>query len=350
MKRPAFMLGIVCGCAAGNVMATTVTTTLFTIDVPNGMTIENDESGTLLAGGSRMRDGMPTPFLIVNYCTNSIVNSETSNHTLELSPCTKPCTEETLLWTKKHGETQSPVARRVTQSGIVELRAQIVEPSGETSFAAMSCSLQGQVYVALVSDESKDQTQKMFDAVFGSVAWMSSGEPAPDLVIERRRLTVREPLPFVRTRWGDGVIFPAAFGDGLLRPCSRESLGSGDAYWQPTEEDVKRAEEILSEYVSEHGLDAPEVHTSPDQPMPDSWPDLKHFQRQYVGVVRDNHKTIYASFAPAEEVRSDPDWRRRPFQMCDGGADYFGVETDLTSSAVLHIAFDTCMCHVVTEK
>ena len=49
------------------------------------------------------------------------------------------------------------------------------------------------------------------------------------------------------------------------------------------------------------------------------------------------------------EARSDEYWRRRPFQMCDGGNSHFGVETDLTTSSVLHVAFDTCMCRLVPE-
>lgn len=344
MKRLVTLTALVCALVGCNAAAKTVTTELFTMGVPD-WEYEDDGSGAIAVIGSRIVDGTPLPVLIVQYCTNSTINRETSDGS-DLAPCTRPCSDETLLWSKDRGDDAlSQVTRRVTPDGTIELRTALISGPG-LSISGMSCSPLGQVHVGLVSDESRDQVERVFEAAFSSIVWKQTVPPAPEFVTERRRLTVREPLPLVQTQWGDGVILPAVFGDALARPCSRESLGLGDSYWQPTESDVERAEQIVSAYMGEHGLDAREVHTWPDQPMPSAWPDLKHYQRQYVGVIRGTNRTIYASFVPAAEARSDEYWRRRPFQMCDGGSSHFGVETDLTTSSVLHVAFDTCMCRI----
>jgi hypothetical protein len=348
MKRLVSLVGIVCGLAADSAAATTVTTELFTIEIPGGWGIENDEAGVIVAYGERIVDRAPVPFLSIQYCTNSTAHSATSKQS-HMSACTGRCVAEAFSSFKEQKGTIAPVERRVTPDGIVELRTRVAEPP---SFASIgfSCSALGQVYVALASDESADQVEKTFGAVFSSIAWKQDIPPAPELIAESRRLTVREPLPFVRTQWGDGVIFPPAFGDSLVAGCSRESLGLGDAYWRPTEGDVQQAERIVAEYMSEHGLDSPEVHTWPGQPGPKTWPDLKDYQRQYIGVIRGSQKTIYATFVPARSALADEYWRRRPFNMCDGGPDHFGVETNLTSSAVLHIAFDSCMCRFAPSQ
>ena len=348
MKRLVTLVGIICGFAARSAAATTVTTELFTIEVPAGWEIENNESSVIVAYGGRIVDRTPVPFLSIQYCTNSTVNSATKKQS-DLSACTNRCVAAAFSSFKPPKGTISRVERRVTANGTVELRTNIAVPPNFAS-VGFSCSALGQVYVALASDQSSDQVEETFEAVLSSIAWKQDVLPTPELITEKMRLTVRDPLPFVRTQWGDGVIFPPAFGDSAVGACSRESLGLGDAYWQPTESDVQQAERILAEYMSQHGLDAPEVHTWPDQPTPETWPDLKDYQRQYMGVIRGSKKTIHASFVPAREALADEHWRRRPFGMCDGGPDHFGIETDLTSSAVLHIAFDSCMCRIVPAQ
>lgn len=161
--------------------------------------VENDGWSAILAYGDRMVDQMPLPFLAFQYCANSGGASE-------LAPCT-PCSKQ-LLEVKDNNMVLSPVERRVTSNGIVELRAHEVSDSQAAGFVGVSCSQLGQVHVALVCDESKDQAEKMFEAAFASIAWKQNVPPAPELITENRRLAVREPLPFVRTQWGDGVIFP----------------------------------------------------------------------------------------------------------------------------------------------
>jgi hypothetical protein len=348
MKRVVSLAAILCAFAGCNAAAKTVTTELFAVDVPD-WELEDDGSGVVTVMGTRIVDGTPLPFLILQSCTNSSINRETSKES-ELSPCTRPCTDEK-LWSKDGHDTNGlQVTRRVMPDGTVQLRTAAISEAGVISIGGLFCSPLGQAHVGLVSDESRERVERIFEATFSSIGWKQKVPPAPEFVTERQRLTVRDPLPWVRTRWGDGVILPAVFGDALVSPCSRESLGLGDSYWQPTERDVYEAEQIVSAYMSEHGLNPSEVHTWPNQPMPETWPDLKQFQRQYVGVIRGTSRTIYASFVPAAQARSDENWRRRPFSMCDGGSGYFGVETDITTSKVLHIAFDTCMCHIELAK
>ena len=337
MMRLASLTAILCAFAGGNAAAKTVTTELFTVEVPDGWTIEDDESGAIAVMGSRIVARTPMPALLIQYCN--------------LSACSRPCSEDTLRWSRDHGDiTVSRVTRRVMPDGTVALRTNVISEPNAVSIGGLFCSPLGQVTVGFASDESREQAERVFETAFSSIAWKQKVAPAPEFVTERQRLAVRDPLPVVQTRWGEGVILPAVFGDALVRPCSRESMGLGDSYWQPTERDVYEAEQIVSAYMSEHGLDASEVHTWPNQPMPETWPDLKQFQRQYVGVIRGTKRTLYASFVPAAEARSDENWRRRPFARCDGGSDHFGIETDLTTSKVLHVAFDTCMCHIEPSR
>jgi len=55
---------------------------------------------------------------------------------------------------------------------------------------------------------------------------------------------------------------------------------------------------------------------------------------------------VYASFIPPESLR-DGGWRLRPWQICDGGPEYFGVEVDVESASAQHIDFDSCLCAIV---
>src|SRR5215831_11395684 len=143
---------------------------------------------------------------------------------------------------------------------------------------------------------------------------ISNGD-AQDVIVEGRALTVKEPLPVIQTVNGSGVIFPTSFGDSLLAPCSRPTLGKSTEYWSPTFDDIVRAEEIFSQYTRTHRIDGREVHVWPNEPMPDSWPDPKTYRRQYIGVIRGSHKTIYANFIPVSEKLAD-DWRQAPFSIC----------------------------------
>ena len=160
---------------------------------------------------------------------------------------------------------------------------------------------------------------------------------AQDLMTVNRRLAVKDPLPLVRLARGEAVIFPAAFGDSFLHQCSRSTLGKGDSYWVPDASEVEKAESIFRKYAKKN---------QPTAELLRQWPDLRVYRRQYIGVVRGDRKTLYANFFPASE-NVGGEWRQQPLQLCDGGPAYFGVETHLETSMILHIDFDGCMCAIV---
>jgi hypothetical protein len=170
MKNIAPVVGLLGAFLFRAAMAETVTTALFTIDVPDGWTIENDESSTVLASGGRVVDRMPMPFLSIQYCTSSSINAATSESS-ELSPCTHPCSEDSLPLKAKDDKTRSSVTKQVTSDGITELRTEKLMPQGGAALAALSCSPIGQVYVGLVSDESVEQARASFNAVLSSIRW-----------------------------------------------------------------------------------------------------------------------------------------------------------------------------------
>jgi hypothetical protein len=170
MKNILAVLGILYVFLFHAAMAESVTTPLFTIEVPDGWTIEDDGSSTVVVAGSRIVDRMPMPFLIIQYCTSSSINPATSESS-ELSPCTQPCSEESLPLGGKDGTTRSPVTKQVTSDGIVELMTQEVIPQGGAALAALSCSPIGQVHVGLVSDEPMEQARATFGAVLSSIRW-----------------------------------------------------------------------------------------------------------------------------------------------------------------------------------
>lgn len=135
-------------------------------------------------------------------------------------------------------------------------------------------------------------------------------------------------------------MFPPAFGDSLLTQCSRSSLGRGESYWAPAESDIRRTEEIFAEYRK---------NNAPADKLVHGWPDLRRYHRQSVGVVRAGKKSIYSNFLPADGS-GEQDWRQRPLKLCDGGPSFFGVEVDLDAGAVLHVAFDGCLCAIVSTN
>lgn len=147
---------------------------------------------------------------------------------------------------------------------------------------------------------------------------------------------VSEPLAIVHTASGDGVVVPPSWGDKLLEPCSRSTLGKGDEYWQPELSDVAAMEVAFANHRRQ-------------EPAPEklgAWPEVLSYGRQYVGVTRGDRRTVYASFIPAESLQDDW-WRRKPWQLCDGGPRYFGVEVELEPASVQQIAFDSSLYTVV---
>ena len=62
---------------------------------------------------------------------------------------------------------------------------------------------------------------------------------------------------------------------------------------------------------------------------------------QYLGIVRDGKKFVYASYHPIREEDEEIglDWNE-PVSICHGGPNYFGAEYDIETGEVTHLAFN----------
>ena len=126
------------------------------------------------------------------------------------------------------------------------------------------------------------------------------------------------PAPFssVELKGGlEGVIVPEArapeFGmlQGRNKPPSE--------YWTPTAEQVVELESKLSDYLKS---------TAPAR-APELWKKLDQYKRQYVGIVVEGRRLIYANFICDGVIKeSFRDWKSRPIQVDDGGDCFFEVD------------------------
>ncbi|MET0361951.1 MAG: hypothetical protein ABW048_09405, partial [Sphingobium sp.] len=66
---------------------------------------------------------------------------------------------------------------------------------------------------------------------------------------------------------------------------------------------------------------------------------LAGWRRQYVGIVRKGRHYLYGNFFPAQAGGSG-EWRLEPVVVCDGGARFFGVEMDVKTGKITHLAFN----------
>ena len=124
--------------------------------------------------------------------------------------------------------------------------------------------------------------------------------------------------PIQGERW---VIFPAeqaseqGFGDWLV------TNGQTAEYWTPSENDVVALEDGLGAYLQ----------NNPDRfyggtPV---WERLDDYNRQYIGMVLDGKKIIYANyFCDSTET----DWRKDFVFVMDGGDCFFQFKYDMDSA------------------
>ena len=149
------------------VRAESVATPLFVIDVPDGWTIEDNKSSVVLIMGDRVRDRMPMPFLSVQYC----FDSERTQGSFQRR-CEEPCSEKRLpLQGETRGMRFSPVVKDVSAEGVTQYRTHAIAPREASAFAALLCSSTGQVYVSLLSDESREKAEAMFNDLVLSLRW-----------------------------------------------------------------------------------------------------------------------------------------------------------------------------------
>ncbi len=101
-------------------------------------------------------------------------------------------------------------------------------------------------------------------------------------------------------------------------------LFSADAeYWSPTEADVLKIESGLPAYLQENKS----AFYMTDEPI---WEQLDEYNSQYVGIVLDGRKVIYANYLCKSGVYTE--WKENFIFVADGGECYFQFKFDTSTS------------------
>jgi hypothetical protein len=93
-----------------------------------------------------------------------------------------------------------------------------------------------------------------------------------------------------------------------------------DDYWTPSRDDVLAFEDRLGPYLQEA---APQTGFG-------ALKDLEEYRRQYVGMVVDGQRVIYAVFFCSDH---HADWEQEIVFVLDGGSCYFEVKYDVQTGA-----------------
>lgn len=94
---------------------------------------------------------------------------------------------------------------------------------------------------------------------------------------------------------------------------------TGDVeYWSPSEADIHAVEDGLPAYLQEN-LSAFQNTSVP------IWEQLDEYKRQYIGVVFEGNKVVYANYFCDE---TGLDWKKEFVMVLDGGACYFQFKFD----------------------
>lgn len=100
-------------------------------------------------------------------------------------------------------------------------------------------------------------------------------------------------------------------------------LFSADAeYWSPTEADVLKIENGLPAYLQENKS----AFYMTDEPI---WEQLDEYNSQYVGILLDGRKVIYASYLCKSGVYTE--WKENFIFVADGGKCYFQFKFDTST-------------------
>lgn len=96
-------------------------------------------------------------------------------------------------------------------------------------------------------------------------------------------------------------------------------LFPGDVeYWSPTATDIQTVEDGIAIYLQENA-------DAFYPPQASVWDSLDEYNRQYVGVLLDDRKVIYANFF----CNTSQDWKQEFVMVLDGGACYFQFKFDV---------------------
>lgn len=94
-------------------------------------------------------------------------------------------------------------------------------------------------------------------------------------------------------------------------------LGVDVDYWTPGQEDANAVESGVAAYLQENA-------DSFYMPGPSVWERLDEYNRQYIGLIVDDRKIIYANFF----CDGLTDWEQEFVMVLDGGACYFQFKYD----------------------
>jgi hypothetical protein len=136
------------------------------------------------------------------------------------------------------------------------------------------------------------------------------------------RLVIACSSPAQNLQGEQWVIFPAEqaseqdLGDWLV------GNGQTAEYWTPSEEDVLALEDGLGSFLQQTNSDRFDLQKEP------IWKRLDEYNRQYIGIILDGKKIIYANyFCNSVEM----DWRKDYLFVMDGGDCFFHFEYDTDS-------------------
>ena len=133
-------------------------------------------------------------------------------------------------------------------------------------------------------------------------------------------LTACTSQPAANTEGENWIAFSAdkAQADQML-----DWIFPGDAeYWSPAKADVRALESGLPAYLQENQSAFYMTETL-------IWEQLDEYNRQYVGIVLDGKKIIYASYLC--QNGTDTEWKEQVIFVADGGACYFQFKFDMST-------------------
>jgi hypothetical protein len=137
------------------------------------------------------------------------------------------------------------------------------------------------------------------------------------LVVKPTLAKTDEAFEVVKTADFEGVIIPREKARDFMRAFS--GMEEKDA-WTPNKDDVLKLEEKIEAYLKKAAA----------KRSPNLWSKLAQYKRQYIGIMRNNRRVIYANFFCDS---FDKDWKTKPVMVDDGGDCFFRVIYEPVSAA-----------------
>jgi hypothetical protein len=104
-------------------------------------------------------------------------------------------------------------------------------------------------------------------------------------------------------------------------------------YWEPSIDDISRAEERIRQYLISLQND-PDLDTYQKGNATFILNNLEKYRRQYVGILVDGEQRIWCNAFLSDH--SLPDWERVPVYVLDGGSYFWQIEYDLSKDECIN--------------